>query len=377
MCSCAQGQPVASLVQADVITGADQWDILLPMIHNKRVGVIANQTSLVKQTHLVDTLVKSEVNLIQIFSPEHGFRGNHSAGEWVDNMHDEKTGIPIVSLYGGKKAPTKDDLKDIQILIFDVQDVGARFYTYLSTLYYTMYALKGSDIQLIILDRPNPNGHYIDGPVLDTAFRSMVGVIPIPIVHGCTLGELACMMVGEGWVPNVNLKVVPCLNYSHNTLYSPPVPPSPNLPNYSSIQFYPSLCLFEGTFISVGRGTPFPFELIGCPKWLQGDTSFVPVSIPNKAASPPFENEKCNGLSLVNKRGTLPLYHLDLSYLLRAYQQFGPSLFSHTAFFDKLAGNVTLREMILNNISEQEIRKSWEKDLNNFKGIRNKYLLYP
>ena len=262
----------------EIITGAMQTNIYLPLLKEKKIGIVSNQTSLIKNTHLVDSLLENNINIIKVFSPEHGFRGDSDAGEKIDNKTDKRTGLPIISLYGNQKRPSKKQLTDIDIIIFDIQDVGARFYTYISTLHYIMDAASENNIKVIILDRPNPNGHYIDGPIREDKFKSFVGMHPVPIVHGMTIGEYAKMINGEKWISKeCELIIIKMKNYQHNIRYELPIKPSPNLPNSTSINLYPSLCLFEGTSISVGRGTKYPFQHFGSPNF-ETNYSFIPVS---------------------------------------------------------------------------------------------------
>lgn len=365
-----------------ILCGADQPNKYLHLLKNKRIGLIVNQTSVTAGIHLVDFLVNQKINIKIIFSPEHGFRGDQPDGADISDTKDNATGIPIVSLYGTKKAPSKSDLSDIDILVFDIQDVGARFYTYLSTLKYAMEACAEYSVPLVILDRPNPNGQYVDGPVLDMKFSSFVGVIPIPIVHGMTLGELAMMMNGEKWLKNgmqCKLTVITCRNYSHSMYYSLPVRPSPNLPNDLAIALYPSLCLFEGTNVSVGRGTDQQFQIYGSPYLPTSGFEFVPM--PNEgSAHPPFQGQVCRGIdfSELNVNTIRTRNKINLSYLLDAYKQFKDKnlFFLKNNYFDKLAGTDQLRLDIINGKNESEIRAKWENDLQKFMKMRSHYLLY-
>jgi uncharacterized protein YbbC (DUF1343 family) len=298
--ACSAGVPVSSGITENgvgsvsnekLLTGADQTGAYLRLLKGKKVGVVANQTSLVGSRHLVDLLIDSGITVSRVFAPEHGFRGEAGPGDHVNSGIDAKTGIALVSLYGSHKKPTKDDLEGIDVIIFDIQDVGARFYTYISTLHYVMESCAAFNIPVIVLDRPNPNGFYIDGPVLDTAFRSFVGIAPIPVVHGLTVGEYAKMAKGEKWISDAEkctLLVVPMVGYTHKTLYNLPVRPSPNLPNMDAIYLYPSLCFFEGAKVSVGRGTDFPFQLMGFPGYKNGDFEFKPVEIAGVIKDPPL-----------------------------------------------------------------------------------------
>jgi uncharacterized protein YbbC (DUF1343 family) len=363
--------------------GAEQILFFLPSLQGKKVALVVNQTSLIGETHLADSLTALGIDVVKIFAPEHGFRGEASAGETIKDGKDAKTGIPLISLYGKRKKPTSEDLEGIDVLVFDIQDVGARFYTYISTLFYVMEACADHQKKLIILDRPNPNGHYMDGPSLKPGFESFVGIAPIPLVHGCTIGELAKVFAGEKWLKtNISLDftVIPCLNYTHDTPYQLPVKPSPNLPNATAVYLYPSLCLFEGTMMSVGRGTDFPFQTVGHPDYPIDDFSFVPKSN-DGAKTPLFEGKKCKGVdySNINIEDLRKEKRLNLGYLFHFYEKMKDkkSFFLANNFFDKLAGSDELRKQILNGESEANIRKSWQKDLENFQAIRAKYVLYP
>ncbi len=368
-------------VDAKIIVGAEQTQTYLPLIKNKNIALVVNQTSLIAKKHLVDSLLSLQIKIINIFAPEHGFRGDHSAGEKVNSTIDVKTGLPIISLYGSHKKPTVDDLKNIDVVIFDIQDVGARFYTYISTLHYVMEACAEQNIELIILDRPNPNGHYVDGPVLDLKFQSFVGMHPVPVVHGMTVGEYAQMINGEKWLNNgiqCNLKIIKVQNYTHDSMYKLPVRPSPNLPTMEAIYLYPSLCFFEGTNYSVGRGTNKPFECVGKPGNAIGDYHFTPKSIPGIADHPPQEGKDCKGF-LLSKfannylKGSGKIY---LFCLIDMYKNDTAKTKFFNDFFDKLAGSDQLRKHITEGMSEGEIRSYWKKDLEKFKIIRKKYLLY-
>jgi uncharacterized protein YbbC (DUF1343 family) len=366
--------PVAEPIE--IATGADQIDILLPKLQNKRVALVVNQTSVIGTQHLVDTLLGHNITIAKVFAPEHGFRGDADAGEHVKNSIDTKTKLSIISLYGNNKKPTAAQLADVDIVIFDIQDVGARFYTYISTLHYLMEACAEHKKQVIVLDRPNPNGHYVDGPVLDMEFKSFVGMHPIPIVHGLTVGELAMMINGEKWLPGgatCELEVVKMQNYTHDTPYSLPIKPSPNLPNDQSIMLYPSLCLFEGTIMSMGRGTYFPFQVVGYPDERFGPFRFSPISIDGMAKNPPYENQVCYGVDLRNE----PVEDkVSLEYLIRFYKLAENKDKFFNNFFNNLAGNDILIKQIKDGKSEDEIRKTWEKDLEAYKIMREKYLLY-
>jgi len=367
--------------QVRIITAAERTTEYFPMLKGKHIAVVANQTSLIGKTHLVDSLNNSGFDIQCVFAPEHGFRGEAEAGEHVSSSRDKKTGIPVISLYGKHKKPTYEDLKGIDFLIFDIQDVGARFYTYISTLQYVMEACADAGIPVLVLDRPNPNGFYVDGPVLDTAFSSFVGMNPIPVIHGLTMAEYALMMKGEGWIKSIKkceLYYVKVVNWNHKVLYDLPVPPSPNLPNMSSIYLYPSLCFFEGTDISVGRGTAFPFQVIGKPGLTKGSFKFTPKSITGKAVKPLYENEICSGYDL-REFGTSYMSNAGLLYiywLIELYNQSDNKDRFFNNFFDTLAGTDKFRKQIISKTPEEEIRNSWQKDLEDFKIKRRKYLLY-
>jgi len=366
-----------SPTQAKLLTGAQQTEAYLPILKNKRIALVVNQTSVINSTHLVDSLLNLKLTVAKIFSPEHGFRGNAANGEKVSNETDPKTGLPIVSLYGKNKKPSAESLKDIDVVIFDIQDVGARFYTYISTLHYLMEACAENNKEVLVLDRPNPNGYYIDGPVLDTAYKSFIGLDPLPIVHGLTVGEYAKLLNGEKWLKDgrtCSLKVIPCSNYSHKDQYQLPVRPSPNLPNDLAIKLYPSICLFEGTSISVGRGTEFPFQVIGSPDINNGSFTFTPKTIEGAAKNPPYDGQLCYGLDL---RKEPPPDGFTLKYIIELYSKAEDKEKFFIPFFDKLAGNSKLKEQIKKGMSENEIKKIWQVDLDRYKSIRKKYLLYP
>ncbi len=361
-------------------SGASQTENYFGLLKNKRVAVVANPTSVVGKAHLVDTLITSGIQVVKIFAPEHGFRGEAGNGDHVSNGFDKKTKLPIFSLYGSHTRPTPEMLSNVDVIVFDIQDVGVRFYTFLATMQEVMEAAVISKKEIIVLDRPNPNGYYIDGPVMtDPKLYSFVGQLPIPIVHGCTLGELAKMINGEGWLSgkkSCELTVIPCSAYTHNSYFELPIKPSPNLPNMTSIYAYPSLCLFEGTCISIGRGTNLPFQQFGFPNCKRGETSFTPKEIPGVSTNPPFENQLCKGIKVsFEERPT----QMNLSWLMTMYSSYPnkEKFFSSPGFFDKLAGNSLLRKQIAKGISEDEIRATWQKDLNSYKVIRQKYLLYP
>lgn len=359
-----------------LVVGAARTSLYLPSLKGKKVGVVANQTSLVSGSHLVDMLLDSGIAQVKVFAPEHGFRGEAGPGDHVNSGVDAKTGAAIVSLYGSHKKPTSDDLKDLDVVVFDIQDVGARFYTYLSTLHYVLEACGENKLPVIVLDRPNPNGFYIDGPVLDTAFRSFVGMDPVPVVHGLTAGEYAKMAIGEGWLAGgvkCELKVIPVAGYTHRTKYELPVRPSPNLPNMNAIYLYPSLCFFEGTPVSVGRGTDYPFQLIGYPGYSKGDYKFTPKEMPGIIKDPPHEDKNCTGLLLKSTPGVA---EIQLKWLLEMYVSYPDKSKFFTPFFDKLAGTDQLRKQIVSGMGEKEIRAGWNPALQQYKEKRKKYLLY-
>ena len=369
----------------EVVTGAERLDVYLPLLKGKNVGLIINQTSVVGrwQTSLLDTLLHHKVRVKKVFVPEHGFRGTAAAGEKVDNEKDKKTGLPIISLYGNNKKPTAAQLKNIDVLIYDLQDVGVRFYTYISTLQYAMEACAENDIQLIILDRPNPNGFYVDGPVLDTGHRSFVGMQPIPVVYGMTPGEYAKMLVGEKWFPGaeqLKMEVITCEQYDHKVKYQLPVPPSPNLQTMTAVYCYPSLCFFEGTVISVGRGTDKPFQQWGHPAFKgRATVYFTPVPVWGQKIKPPLAYEDCYGQVVAfNEQEALRILkgRLRPLWLQRAYDWFPDKDKFFNNFFEKLAGTSELRKQVEKGVSETDIQASWEPGLKAFKQIRKKYLLY-
>lgn len=387
--SCAQTKN-NTLKDAKIHTGADQTDIYLQKLKGKNVAIFANPTSVIGKTHLLDTLIASQIKVVAIFGPEHGFRGKADAGEHVNNDVDAKTGIPVISLYGDHKKPTAADLKNVDVMLFDIQDVGVRYYTFISSLQYYMEAAIENEKELIILDRPNPNGFYVDGPVLDTAFKSFVGMQPIPIVYGLTIGEYAKMLLGEKWldkrcypIPSnskFKITIVPCKNYTHDSKYILPVNPSPNLKEIQSIYLYPSICFFEGTVISEGRGTDKPFQIFGHPNLPSTLFSFTPKPNDGAKNSKCF-NQVCYGWNVSgSKEDVLKLIEnkIQIKYLLEAYKLFPgkDSFFLKNNFFNKLAGNNTMLQQIKSGKTEAEIRKSWEPELTAFKAIRKKYLLY-
>lgn len=376
-------QTACSQNKTNLITpGAERFSAYKSLLENKNIALVANQASLVNEEHLVDFLLSKEINVLKIFSPEHGFRGDADAGEQVKNGIDLKTKLPIVSLYGKNKKPNSQDLDKLDLVVFDLQDVGVRFYTYLSTLHYIMEVCAENNIPLVVLDRPNPNAHYIDGPVLEEDCKSFVGLHPVPIVYGMTIGEYGKMINGEKWLKNgvqCDLTVIPCMNWTRDSVYELTVKPSPNLPNYGSIQLYPSLCFFEGTVVSAGRGTDFPFQTYGHPLLNKTKFQFKPRSIEGASKNPKFKGEICGGEDL----RTIDIFkfraqkQLDLSFLLNAYSELNTHTDFFNSFFEKLAGTKELRQQIIQGKTESEIRKSWKEKLDKFKLIREKYLIYP
>ncbi|MEQ8908431.1 MAG: DUF1343 domain-containing protein [Vicingaceae bacterium] len=361
--------------------GVERTSVYFPKLEGKRIAFVGNHTSLLGKKHLVDSLLNADFQITKVFSPEHGFRGKADAGEKVKDGKDTKTGLPIYSLYGNNKKPSSEQLKNIDLILFDIQDVGARFYTYISTLHYVMEAAAEANIPILVLDRPNPNGHYVDGPVLVEKFQSFVGMHPIPVVHGMTIGEYAKMINGEKWLKNglkAQLEVIACENYEHKDSYQVRVPPSPNLPNMAAIYLYPSLCFFEGTPISVGRGTTKPFQQFGHPALTEYQYHFVPKPSPG-AKSPKLQGKKCLGKDLSDRPiGSLKAKaELDLTYLIDVYREYPDKNNFFTSFFSLLAGTDELQKQIKAGQSESEIRASWQSELEAFKKVREKYLLYP
>ena len=382
-----------------IIVGANRTDIYIPILKEKRVGVVANQTSVIfktpsqtnittqnldkmsnndaNYTHLVDSLIALGIDIKRVFAPEHGFRGTADAGELIKDSTDIKTGLPLISLYGNNKKPNNAQLKDLDVVVFDIQDVGARFYTYISTLHYIMEACAENNITVLVLDRPNPNGHYVDGPVLEPAHKSFVGMHPVPVVHGMTMGEYAKMINGEHWLKNgiqCNLRVVTLKNYTHSTPYNLPINPSPNLPNAKAINLYPSLCFFEGTNISAGRGTDMQFQIFGSP-FLNADVfhfKFTPQ--PNFGAKhPKYKNTMCFGEDLRQKEN---LNNISLNWLNSAYQNTSDKTKFFNSFFTKLAGTEQLQLQIESGLSEKDIKATWRPAITAYKNKREKYLLY-
>lgn len=362
-------------------TGAEQTEKYINLLKNKHIAVVANHTTNIKGSHLVDSLLNLGVDIVKIFSPEHGFRGNADAGEHVKNYIDEKTKLPVISLYGNSKKPKLNDLENIDIVVFDLQDVGVRFYTYISTMHYVMEACAEMNVELLILDRPNPNGFYIDGPILDTTYQSFVGMHPVPIVHGMTIAEYAQMVNGERWLKNgvkCNLRIIPCDNYTHDSLYELPLNPSPNLQNMRSVYLYPSLGFLEGTSLSAGRGTEFPFQIFGGPDLKNAEFSFIPKSIDGASKYPKHKNQKCYGVDLreIEIEDIISQKEINLEWLLFGYQNIENKDQFFNSFFYNISGTDQLKKQILQGKSEKEIKKSWQSDLKKFKKIRKKYLIY-
>lgn len=386
LCSCLLAQkqqsPVSKRIaeSGNVLTGADRIQEYLPLLKGKKVALLVNQTSEVNGTLLPDTLLKLGVNVVKIFSPEHGFRGNADAGAKVKSGYDEKTGLPVISLYGSNKKPSAEQLKDVDMLVYDLQDVGARFYTYISTLQYAIEACGEQKKKIMVLDRPNPLGFIVDGPILEPQNSSFIGMQPIPVVYGMTAGEYAEMLIGEKWIksPAPKLEIISCENYTHKTLYQLPVAPSPNLKSMTAIYLYPSMCFFEGTQLSVGRGTDKPFQQFGHPSYSFYSYRFMPRSMPG-ATDPPLKDQNCYGrLVADNEKEALELTgnKLNLQWLIEAYKNYRDKPKFFTPFFTKLAGTDKLQKQIEQGLDEEAIRKSWEPGLSRFKAIREKYLLY-
>lgn len=376
----AQNKSESKLLDAEnAIVGASRLEMYINMLEGRSIGVIANQTSIFNDTHLIDTLLSEGITIKKIFTPEHGFRGTADEGALINNSIDKKTQLPIISLYGNNKKPDKEQLADIDILVFDLQDVGTRFYTYISTMTYIMEAAAENEIPLIVLDRPNPNGFYVDGPILEEENTSFVGLHRVPVVYGLTIGEYAMMVNGEYWLKDslqCDLTIIPLGNYDRNAIYKLPVKPSPNLPNWESIYLYPSLCFFEGTIVSVGRGTDTPFQVYGHPS-MKEDFTFTPKQSDGRRA-PLLCDKECHGEYLRN----YAINHdnnknqLNLSWLINAYNQLKDKEIFFNNFFVKLSGTKKLQQQIEEGLSEKEIRNSWKNDLDNYKKTREKYLIY-
>lgn len=366
--------------QSRVIVGAEQTNDYLPILKNKRIAIFSNHTGMVGNKHLLDVLLENKINVVAIFSPEHGFRGNADAGEHVSSSVDQKTGVPILSLYDGQLGkPSEDSMRKFDLLIVDIQDVGLRFYTYYASMVRLMDACAEYNRKMLILDRPNPNGHYVDGPILDMKYKSGVGWLPIPVVHGMTLGELALMVNGERWLPAsriCDITVIKCKNYTHQTMYQLPIPPSPNLPNMKAVYLYPSICYFEATPVSLGRGTQLPFQVYGHPNMTGYNYSFTPQST-SGAKNPPQLGRLCHGVNLselseeeIRKKG------VDLSYLIDAYRNLNMDDYFFRPFFERLIGTDYVRKMIEQGKDADEIKAMWKEDVEKFKVQRRPYLLY-
>lgn len=391
---CGTSEPVKknndTEYNASLKTGAEQTEKYLSLLKGKRVAIMANPTSVIGKTHLVDSLKTLGVNIVKVFGPEHGFRGNASAGIHVSDEKDAATGIPIISLYGSKNKPSKQDMADVDILIYDLQDVGCRFYTNINALVRLMEACYENNKEMLLLDRPNPNGYLIDGPILDMQFKSGIGMFPIPIAHGLTVGEFAQMANGEGWLANkvkCKIKIIPVTNYNHDMEYVLPVKPSPNLNTQQAIMLYPSTCLFEGIYLNHGRGTYFPFTVIGSPE-LKGkyEFSYTPVSIKGMAETPLFMNQVCYGLdlrnydiSLLRKSKQINIQWIMELYKAHPYKEkfFDSRLSKEMGTIERLTGSASFRRQIIDGVSEKEIRAGWEPGLSNYKTMRKKYLIYP
>ena len=379
------GNRPCAQIQEKIVVGANQLNLYLPLLKEKNVGIVANQTSVIftnnsseAHTHLVDSLLSLGVSIKKVFAPEHGYRGKADAGEYVKDGVDIKTGLPIVSLYGSNRKPDPEALKDLDVVIFDVQDVGVRFYTFTSTLHYVMETCAALNIPVLVLDRPNPNSHYIDGPILELEHKSFVGMHPVPVTHGMTIGEYARMINGEGWLKagvKCSLRIIPVDNYHHKKNYNLPIKPSPNLPNGKAINLYPSLCFFEGTNVSSGRGTETQFQVFGSPFLNPEKFSYHFTPKPNKGAkNPKHKSIKCYGRDL---RSSEVLDSINLTWLIDAYKYSSEKEEFFNPFFTKLAGQTKLQAQIKNGLDVAEIRKSWQKGLEKFKKIRANYLLYP
>ncbi len=381
---CASGtqEPGSSFSDAlPIVPAAHGTQVYFPLLEGKTIALVANPTSRIGEDHLLDTLLSAGIDVDRVLAPEHGFRGEAEAGEYVESGIDERTGVRVVSIYGANRKPSRKDLEGVDLVLFDIQDVGVRFYTYISTMHLVMERCAEMDIPFMVLDRPNPNGHYVDGPVLEMEHQSFVGMHPVPLVHGMTPGEFALMINGERWLNNgdtADLTVIPVENYTHGCFYELPVPPSPNLPNMTSVYLYPSLGLFEGTIISIGRGTPVPFQVVGHPHLNETGFTFTPKPVPGASMNPKHNNRLCNGWDLrdtvkyLNKEG-----RLHLGWLINTYNQLSTGHNYFNSFFYKLAGNSALREQVEQGWSEEQIRESWQKDLEAFMKIREKYLIYP
>ncbi|MEO6001126.1 MAG: DUF1343 domain-containing protein [Chitinophagaceae bacterium] len=375
---------------AKLITGAEQTEKYIPYLKGKRVAILGNPTSVIGKRHLVDSLKARGINIVKVFGPEHGFRGNASAGVAVADERDSATGIPVISLYGPKNKPSKEDIADVDVMIYDVQDVGCRFYTNINVLARLMEVCAINGKEMLILDRPNPNAYLVDGPILDMSNKSGIGMFPIPISHGLTIGEFSQMLNGEGWLANkvkCKIKIITVANYDHNTYYELPVKPSPNLNTQQSVMLYPSTCLFEGTILNLGRGTYYPFTVLGSPD-LKGkyQFSFTPVSIKGMSETPLHMNQVCYGLDLRNYdiKALIKTKQVNLRWMMELYKAypykekfFDSKISKEMGNIDRLAGVKEFREQIITGVPEATIRKSWEPGLSQFKEMRKKYLLYP
>lgn len=376
----AQSPILVARGPSHVVVGAERTAEYLPMLEGRRVAVVTNQTGRIGPSHLVDSLLSLKVNVVKVFAPEHGFRGDADAGAQIKDQRDQRTGLPIVSLYGNKHKPTAAQLADVDVLVFDIQDVGVRFYTYISTLHYVMEAAAENGRKVIVLDRPNPNGFYVDGPVLDRARSSFVGMHPVPLVHGMTIGEYARMINGERWLKDgvqCELSVIACTGYDHTVFYELPVKPSPNLPSMAAVYLYPSLGLFEGTIVSVGRGTDRPFQCIGYPGNTVGQYRFTPVSMPG-AKAPPHKGIECTGIDL-QEYGSFQSRmekRIRLHWLIGLYEGAADKGAFFNSFFDQLAGGSDLRERVIKGEAEEAIRATWQPGLAAFMKVRSRYLLY-
>jgi uncharacterized protein YbbC (DUF1343 family) len=373
----ATGKNVSGVPSDKLVVGAERLDLLISKISGRNVGLVVNYTALVGKTHLADTLKSRGVKVKKILAPEHGFRGTAANGEYVKDGIDSKTGLPVISLYGKDRKPTAAQLSDIDVVIFDIQDVGVRFFTYVGTLHYVMESCAENGKELIVLDRPNPNAGYIDGPVLKMEFQSFIGMHPVPVVHGLTIGEYAQMINGEEWLEGkkkCSLQIISMENWKHTDEYSLPQRPSPNLPNDQAIRLYPSICFFEGTVLSLGRGTQMPFQVVGHPDLRNMPFEFTPITIEGMAKNPPQENKVCYGIDL--RKVAVPK-KIELHYLIDMYKSFPDKEKFFIPFFERLAGNSELRQQIKDGLTEEQIRETWKTDLNAYKKMREKYLLYP
>lgn len=388
-CTNKSSESTPQVIAQSIITGAEQTEKYIPYLKGKRVGVLANPTTIIGPKHLVDSLLSIGINIVKVFGPEHGFRGNASAGVKVNDEKDPTTGVKVISLYGPKRKPTKDDLADVDIMIFDIQDVGCRFYTYINVLSHIMEACAENNKELLILDRPNPNGYLVDGPILDMKYKSGIGMFPIPIAHGTTIGEFAQMINGEGWLPGkmtCRLKIIPVANYTHDMPYTLPVKPSPNLNTQQSIMLYPSTCLFEGTILNHGRGTYFPFTVMGSPLLKDKFSfSYTPVGIPGMSETPLHMNQVCYGLDLRNYdiNELRMSKRINIQWMIDMYNAypdkekfFDRSYSKEMGDINKLVGVATFKEQIIAGKSVKEIQDSWEPGLSQYKTMRKKYLLY-